>query len=305
MCKRIFLSAATTAAVLLGGASAKCQTLISSFEDNLSSSVGATWEGTGIANSEFVTVGATNGTKALAIHHQPGWSIQAILKGGLQLAQAVAAHDFLVIDVTTTDNGVAGDLWSPAWRQIIPVFNSNQGGWQQSQIDYPVAADDGGTLTSTVILDLNTVANTDLGSNPNGYTLKGSAQAYVNSGGGDGTWFELFVPLQGGDQGTPVKAGDYENTGIVNAADYVTYRNSIGGTIPFNETVSPGVVDAADYDEWRARFGTNYTFITTIIDNVRLANAGSGAGGAVPEPASASFVMFAFLFVGLSRRLRK
>jgi hypothetical protein len=305
MCKRLFLTAATTAAVLLGGTSAKCQTLISSFEDNLSSSVGATWEGTGIANSEFVTVGATDGAKALAIHHQPGWSIQAILKGGLQLAQAVAAHDFLVIDVTTTDNGVGGDMWSPSWRQIIPVINSNQGGWQQTEVGYPVASDDGGSFTHTVIIDLNTVANTDLGSNPNGYTLKASAQAYATSGGGDGTWFELFVPMQGGDQGTPVKAGDYENTGIVDAADYVAYRDSIGGTIPANETVSPGVVDAADYDEWRARFGTNYTFITTIIDNVRLANAGSGSGSAVPEPATASLVMFASLVVGLSRRLRK
>ena len=81
-----------------------------------------------------------------------------------------------------------------------------------------------------------------------------------------------------------MKAGDYENTGIVNAADYVAYRDSIGGTIPANETVSPGVVDTADYDEWCAHFGTNYTFITTIIDNVRFANAGSGAGSAVPEP---------------------
>ena len=34
-----------------------------------------------------------------------------------------------------------------SWRQMIVVFNSNQGGWQQSAIDYPVAADDGGSLT--------------------------------------------------------------------------------------------------------------------------------------------------------------
>ena len=82
-------------------------------------------------------------------------------------------HDFLLIDVTTMDNGVGGDMWSPSWRQIIPVINSNQGGWQQTQFDYPVAADDGGSLTApSIVLDLNTVANTDPVTNPNGYSLK-------------------------------------------------------------------------------------------------------------------------------------
>src|SRR5712675_2141660 len=197
-----FSSMATVAVafvvLVLGSGPSFCQAqLVSSFENNLSSSVGATWEGPGIPNSEFVSAGATDGTSALAIHHPPAWNIQAILKGGLPLAQDAASHDFLLIDATTTDQGVAGDGWSPSWRQIFVVFNSNQGGWQQSQLDFPVAADDGGSLTSTLVLDL--VAS----------GVKANTQAYVASGGGNGTYWELFLPIQGGDQGTVVKAGDY------------------------------------------------------------------------------------------------
>jgi len=277
--------------------------VVGTFEHNLSSSVGATWEGPGIPTSEFVSAGATDGTSSLAIHHPTGWNIEAILKGGLPLAQDAASHDFMLIDATTTDNGVANDGWSPSWRQLFPVFNSNQGGWQQSQIDIPVASDDGGSLTSTVILDLNQVAP-----NSNGMTIKANAQAYVDSGGGNGTYWELFLAMQGGDQGTPVKAGDYSDNSVVNAADYVAWRQSLGGTTLTNETVSPGTVDAADYAEWRSHFGKDYSQITTIFDNIRFANAGAGSGalssGAVPEPSSLVLVMAIGLVISVCRPVR-
>jgi len=270
------------------------QQLISSFENNLSSSVGATWEGPGIPNSEFTATGATDGTSALAIHHATNWTTQAILNGGMPLAQAAATHDFLLLDATTTDLGVAGDGWSPAWRQIFVVFNSNQGGWQQTQIDYPVAADDGGSLTSTVILDL--VAS----------GVKANAQAFVNAGVVDNSYWQLFLPMQGGDQGTPVKAGDYSPDNLVSAGDYITWRENLGGATLPNETVSLGTVDAADYAEWRAHFGTDYTKITTIIDNVRFANAGAGAlvVGSVPEPSSMVLTFAAALTLAGCRRTR-
>jgi hypothetical protein len=296
MCKRLFLTAATTAAVLLGGASSKCQAqLISSFEGNLSSSLGATWE---IPNStaEFVPVGATDGTSALSMQHATNWTIQAILRGQMQLAQAAASHDFLVFDATTKDLGIAGDTWSPAWRQMFVIFNSNQGGWQQTQIDFSVAADDGGSLTTPIILDLAASG------------VKANAQTFVDAAAsGPGIYWELFLAIQGGDQNIPViKAGDYGPAdSVINAADYVTWRENLNGTTLTNETVTPGIVDVADYDEWRANYGKDYTRIGTIIDNVRFANAGSGAGSAAPEPSSGILVVIGSMVVGLSRRLRK
>src|SRR3954465_12907376 len=81
---------------VLGGAPSLCQAqLVSSFEHNLTSSVGATWDGPGIPSSEYTPVGATDGSTALAIHHETAWTIQAWLKGGVPLAQAAASHDFL------------------------------------------------------------------------------------------------------------------------------------------------------------------------------------------------------------------
>ena len=62
----------------------------------------------------------------------------------------------------------------------------------------------------------------------------------------------LFV----GDGPPIVLAGDYNDDGIVDAADYVVWRNAIdsGVSLP-NETASPGIVDADDYTAWRANFG--------------------------------------------------
>jgi hypothetical protein len=70
-------------------------------------------------------------------------------------------------------------------------------------------------------------------------------------------------------------AGDYNNSGVVDAADYVVWRN--GGPLQ-NEVpgTTPGSVTPEDYDAWRARFGNN---------------SGSGSGAAVPEPAAAMFLL--------------
>jgi hypothetical protein len=66
----------------------------------------------------------------------------------------------------------------------------------------------------------------------------------------------------------PGPAGDYNDDGTVDAADFVVWRD--GGPL-LNETASPGVVDQADFDAWRANFG---------------ATAGQGARtAAIPEPA--------------------
>jgi hypothetical protein len=65
--------------------------------------------------------------------------------------------------------------------------------------------------------------------------------------------------------------GDYNGNGVVDAADYVLWRN--GGPL-INEGDTPGTVNDADYTFWRSRFGAT-------------SGAGSGLGaGAVPEPAT-------------------
>jgi hypothetical protein len=75
---------------------------------------------------------------------------------------------------------------------------------------------------------------------------------------------------------TPVGVpGDYNGNGVVDAADYVLWRN--GGALQ-NEGVTPGSNTPEDYTYWRSRFG---------------ATSGSGAtvAAAVPEPSAVMLVL--------------
>ena len=80
----------------------------------------------------------------------------------------------------------------------------------------------------------------------------------------------------------PGLTGDYNEDGIVDAADYVVWRKS------------PGDFGGQQgFDDWRANFGT------------ALPGSGSGSlasAGAIPEPATLFVAVMAFGTVGVSRR---
>jgi len=79
---------------------------------------------------------------------------------------------------------------------------------------------------------------------------------------------------------TPALIGDFNNDGIVDAADYVVWRKGL--SIAYTQS---------DYNVWRAHFG-------------QTANSASGASGnsAVPEPAGLVLMMFATAGWGVRRR---
>ncbi|MCO6045614.1 hypothetical protein NG895_17085 [Aeoliella sp. ICT_H6.2] len=71
-----------------------------------------------------------------------------------------------------------------------------------------------------------------------------------------------------------VLAGDYNDDGVINAADYTVWRNNLGapdGTLP--NDINGGIIGVAQYNTWRANFG-------------KTASTASAAAGdaAVPEP---------------------
>lgn len=83
--------------------------------------------------------------------------------------------------------------------------------------------------------------------------------------------------------------GDYNNNGVVDAADYLLWRKGVNPLA--NEVVSINSNLPDDYDAWRARFGNP---------------AGSGsllAGGAVPEPSSIGLLLIGMISA-FSRRSR-
>jgi hypothetical protein len=68
--------------------------------------------------------------------------------------------------------------------------------------------------------------------------------------------------------------GDFNANGVVDAADYVVWRNNVGSTTALHNDSIGGTIGPAQYNEWRAHFGQT---------------SGSGAlangSAAVPEPA--------------------
>ena len=84
-----------------------------------------------------------------------------------------------------------------------------------------------------------------------------------------------FAQVTWNTSGTaPGVAGDYNNNGVVDAADYVLWRK---GAPLQNEVATIGSATPEDYTEWCARFGNT-------------SGSGSGAllgnGQNVPEPAA-------------------
>lgn len=78
--------------------------------------------------------------------------------------------------------------------------------------------------------------------------------------------------------------GDYNDDGVVNAADYTKWRDNLGGagsTLLNRDPANTGVVSQADYNSWKAHFG-------------EIGGAGSLSAGAVPEPGTLVFAAGAF-----------
>jgi hypothetical protein len=114
-------------------------------------------------------------------------------------------------------------------------------------------------------------------------TMLGTQEYRMTYAGGDGNDVVL----------APFLAGDYNANGVVDAADYVLWRN--GGPL-FNEVDVPGTVDDQDYFEWRSRFG----------NTLASGSAASSLAGAIPEPGTASLAALALsaVLTGVRRRCR-
>jgi T5SS/PEP-CTERM-associated repeat protein len=78
-------------------------------------------------------------------------------------------------------------------------------------------------------------------------------------------------------------AGDYNGNGIVDAADYTVWRDTLGNAVAASSGAdgnANGVIDQADYDVWKSNFGNH-------------AGSGSSANAGVPEPAAIALALIA------------
>jgi sugar lactone lactonase YvrE len=127
-----------------------------------------------------------------------------------------------------------------------------------------------------VDVDLDAVLRVDRVSGNRTVTSDGST--------GAGTTFDMPDPIA--VVGMLQLAGDYNENHVVDAADYVVWRNLLGTTTPLPGDVTSGLVSEDDYDVWRMNFGRSVP---------------GGAAAAVPEPGTTLWA--AGLFVAfLSQR---
>jgi hypothetical protein len=86
--------------------------------------------------------------------------------------------------------------------------------------------------------------------------------------------------------------GDYNSNGVVDAADYVVWRNNLGQmvSLPNRNPGNVGPVSVEDYNAWRARFGNT--------------NSGSGALSAspVPEPSVSALLILPVIALSMTRQ---
>ena len=96
----------------------------------------------------------------------------------------------------------------------------------------------------------------------------------------------LYVTVQA-SAGTP---GDYNNNGVVDAADYVVWRNNQGSNATLPNNPIPGTIGPLHYSQWRANFG-------------KPPGAGAALGAAaVPEPTAWLLMLGAIACAATQRR---
>jgi len=115
---------------------------------------------------------------------------------------------------------------------------------------------------------------------------------------------ELFAPpgnngIWGSDTATPITSyllepagvpGDYNNNGVVDAADYVLWRNHNNTAVTLPNDLTPGT-NPSDYTTWHTHFGQT-TASASAVDGP----------SAIPEPATALIVLIAVLLARMTHQ---
>jgi hypothetical protein len=88
----------------------------------------------------------------------------------------------------------------------------------------------------------------------------------------------------------PPLYGDYNNNGVVDAADFIVWRKNFESEITLPNDSTPGFVTSTDYEVWTSNLG-----------NIEETGSGALVTTLVPEPAA---VVLAAIVVAICRGVR-
>lgn len=106
-------------------------------------------------------------------------------------------------------------------------------------------------------------------------SLRIGAPSGVSSANALASFDNLYLALEDIDVPSSLD-GDYNDDGIVDAADYTVWRDNLGQSVTLPGDTTPGTVVQADYDVWKNNFGAT--------------GALGAIGAGVPEPSSIALV---------------
>lgn len=247
-----------------------------SFENGLDGFFYPNFESEPASTLQSVTgVGATHGERALRITKPTEawtWDARVQMTGeqltALQAALSDNPDDYLLeIDVTYSASDAPTGL---SFLDMHVSLDTNLDGWSQVNSTAPISAPTNQTITVELPLTAFTLT-------------PGIGSAALHLGfAGDWTGAQslsVFVDRIALTDTTfvPAENPDFNNDGVVDAADYTVWRDSLGAT---GEGLAADgnhdlVVDALDYELWRVNYG-----VVTVAAPQGIAPA------EIPEPAA-------------------
>jgi T5SS/PEP-CTERM-associated repeat protein len=270
--------------------------------------------GTGVVNllgteitdpSPLSSVGYLTSANA-SIAAQPGSTgnvnvTETLLNGLNIISSAWNVTGSLALGGTTSAAGGAGAISIGPLNSV--TVGSNLKVWPGGTL----ALAQGGTLDISGAANLGGDLKFSLSATPDPHAGD-SFQILSATGGVSGTFASTMLPTL--DPGLSWKvvysstnvsltvvsglAGDFNSNGVVDAADYVAWRNNIGSTTALPNDSIGGTIGPAQYNEWRSHFG-------------QTSGSGSGAiairGAAVPEPPAAMLMIAAAICMVARRRI--
>ena len=197
------------------------------------------------------------------------------------LVVAPTATDFVSIDSNTDTDFYSFNVTGPTRlsAKLLPMGGTYsegpQGGSQSSfnasaQSDLTLAIYSTNGTTQLALTNSAPAGQPEIRTN---LALPAAGQYYIRVTGAStaAQLYELQLSVA-----APFLTGDYNRNGIVDAADYTVWRNTMGqsGIALAADGDGNGIVDAGDYSVWKSNFGTH-------------AGSASLAGGEIPEPPTA------------------